>query len=102
MIAYEIPLSSLPRTFSIALAGVVYKMTLRWNGYAVSWMLDVAGATGDLLVGSIPLVTGVDLLGQYRYLGFRGKLIVQTDHDTKAVPTFDNLGTAGHLYFIAS
>lgn len=102
MIAYEIPLSAKPQTFNITLGGVTYKMTLRWNVPAAAWMLDIADATGALLVGSIPLVTGVDLLAQYAYLGFTGKMVVQTDHDTKAVPTFNNLGTAGHLYFIAS
>lgn len=102
MIAYEIPLSPRPQTFSIALGGITYKMTLRWNVPSAVWMLDVADATGALLVGSIPLVTGVDLLAQYAYLGFTGKMVVQTDHDPEAVPTFSNLGTAGHLYFIAS
>lgn len=102
MTAYEIPLSAKPQTFSIALGGVTYKMTLRWNVPASAWMLDIADATGNALVGSIPLVTGVDLLGQYAYLGFTGKLVVQTDHDPDSVPTFDNIGTTGHLYFLTS
>jgi hypothetical protein len=102
MTAYEIPLSAKPQTFSIALGGVTYKMTLRWNVPAAAWMLDIADATGNPMVGSIPLVTGVDLLGQYAHLGFIGQLVVQTDHDPDAVPTFDNLGTTGHLYFVTS
>ncbi|VXB25340.1 conserved hypothetical protein [Burkholderia sp. 8Y] len=102
MTAYEIPLSAKPQTFSIPLGGVTYKMTLRWNVPAEAWMLDVADASGSAMVGSIPLVTGVDLLGQYAYLGFAGQLVVQTDNDPAAVPTFDNLGTTGHLYFITS
>jgi hypothetical protein len=102
MTSYEIPLSAKPQTFSIALGGVTYKMTVRWNLPAAAWMLDIADATGSPMVGSIPLVTGADLLGQYAYLGFTGKLIVQTDYDADAVPTFDNLGTTGHLYFVTS
>jgi hypothetical protein len=102
MTAYEIPLSAKPQTFSIALGGVTYKMTLRWNVPAAAWMLDIADATGNPMVGSIPLVTGVNLLGQYAYLGFAGQLVVQTDHDPDAVPTFDNIGTTGHLYFVTS
>lgn len=102
MTAYEIPLSPKPQTFSIGLSGVTYKMTLRWNEFAPAWMLDIADASGNLLVGSVPLVTGADLLEQYAYLGFSGKLIVQTDHDPSAVPTFSNLGTTGHLYFLTS
>lgn len=102
MTAYEIPLSPKPQIFSIQLGGVTYKMTLRWNQYAAAWMIDIADALDTLLVGSVPLVTGVDLLAQYAYLGFNGKLVAQTDHDPNAVPTFSNLGTVGHLYFISS
>jgi hypothetical protein len=40
----------------------------------------------------VPLVTGVDLLAQYAYLGFIGSLVVQTDHDPDATPTYENLG----------
>ncbi|WP_250538817.1 MULTISPECIES: phage baseplate plug protein [unclassified Caballeronia] len=102
MTAYEIPLSAKPQTFSIALGGVTYKMTIRWNVPAAAWMLDIADATGNPMVGSVPLVTGVDLLGQYAYLGFTGQLVVQTDNDPDAVPTFGNLGSTGHLYFLTS
>lgn len=100
MTAYEIPLSAKPQTFSIALSGVTYKMTLRWNIPASVWMLDISDANGNLMIGSVPLVTGADLLAQYAYLGFVGKLVVQTDNDPDAVPTFENLGTTAHLYYI--
>ncbi len=36
-----------------------------------------------------PVVTGADLLEQYRHLGFTGALFVVTDRDTGDVPTFD-------------
>jgi hypothetical protein len=100
MANFEIPLSPKPQTFSIALAGVTYQITVKWNWVASCWVIDVADASGNPLVGGLPLVTGVDILGQYAYLGFGGKLIVQTDHDPDAVPTFDNIGSTGHLYFI--
>nr|WKF61912.1 hypothetical protein HUO10_006444 [Paraburkholderia busanensis] len=102
MTAYEIPLSAKPQTFSISLGGVSYRMTLRWNIPAAAWMIDIADASSNPLVGSIPMVTGIDLLEQYAYLGFNGKLVAQTDHDPNAVPTFDNLGSTGHLYFLTS
>jgi hypothetical protein len=53
-----------------------------------------------MLVSGIPLVTGVDLLAPYAYLGFGGELLVATDGNTAAVPTYANLGTGSHLYFV--
>ena len=47
-----------------------------------------------------PLVPGVDLLAQYRYLGFTGSLVVQTDNDPNADPTYDSLGQTSQLYFV--
>jgi hypothetical protein len=39
------------------------------------------------IVNGIPLVTGVDLLAQYRYLGFSGRLWVQGADNPDDVPT---------------
>lgn len=99
---YEIPLSPTPQKISIPLGGITYSMTVKWNWVSACWMLDIADASGNALVNGIPIVTGVDLIGQYAYLGFAGKLVAQTDNDPDAVPTFDDLGTTGHLYFIVS
>lgn len=99
---YEIPLSPTPQTFTITLAGVIYQMTVKWNWVNASWVLDIADASGNALLVGIPLVTGVDLLEQYGYMGFGGQLVCQTDNDPDAVPTYANLGTTGHLYFIVS
>jgi hypothetical protein len=38
-------------------------------------------------------------LQQYQYLGFGVALLVATDGDLDAVPTYDNLGQQSHLYF---
>lgn len=97
---FEIPLSSQPQVFNIQLAGVTYWMTLRWNVIAECWMLDLADSSRTPLIQGIPLVTGVDLFGQYEYLKLGGWLIVQTDFDPSAVPTFENLGTQGRLFFV--
>ena len=100
---YEIPLSPTPQTFNIALAGTTYQLTLRWNDAPQGgWALDIADDNGGPLLSGIPLVTGADLLAQYAYMGFSGKLIVQTDNDPAAAPTFNNLGQNSHLYFVTS
>jgi hypothetical protein len=98
---YEVPLiPSQPQKLTISLAGVFYQLTVKWCQPAAAWILDIADALGNALVRGIPLITGTDLLAPYAYLGIGGHLVVQTDHDTLAVPTFDNLGDTGHLYFV--
>lgn len=97
---FEIPLTAQPQTFLVALAGVQYQFTLFWrdttNG---GWILDIADATGNPLITGMPLVTGVNLLAQYAYVGIPGELWVQTDA-ADAPPTYTNLGTESHLYFV--
>lgn len=97
---YEIPLSPRPQRMTIPLGGVTYQLRF---GYADEpeggWFMDIADAGGNPLVLGVPLVTGTDLLQQYRYLGIPGRLWVTTDADPDAVPTFDNLGVTSHLLF---
>jgi hypothetical protein len=100
MTAYEIPTAPRPQRFTISLGGTVYNLKLSWCDPAACWILDIADAGGALLLAGIPLVTSADLLEQYGYLGFPGELRVQTDGAIDAVPTYENLGTRGHLYFV--
>lgn len=100
---YEIPLIASPQRFTVTLAGVTYGMALQYqNADEGGWTLDINDSQGNSLVAGIPLVTGINLLRQYPHLGFGGELAVRTDADPDAVPTFDNLGTASHLYFITT
>ena len=101
---YEIPLQvGTPQSFSITLGGVQYRLTLQYrNDPAAGWTLDIADSTGDPIISGIPLVTGADLLAQYAYLGFGGRLRVQTTSDPDAVPTFTNLGDDGLLYWVTN
>lgn len=97
---YEIPLSPQPQLFAIQLAGVTYYLTLRWNIFSAAWVLDIADQDRVAKLTGIPIITGIDLLGQYAYMNFGGLLIAQTDGDPDAVPTYDNLGSAGRVYFL--
>ncbi|CBJ42544.1 phage baseplate plug protein [Ralstonia solanacearum] len=99
---FEIPLDPRPQTFSIWLVGVQYQFTLQWrdttNG---GWFLDIADRALNPIISGIPLVTGVDLLAQHKYLGLGFELWVQTDA-ADAPPTYNNLGIASHLYFVTN
>ena len=103
MAVYEIPLSAEAQTFRIQLAGVTYRMTLRWTAASEGgWVLDISDSTDVPVVQGIPLITGADLLAQYRHLGFSGSLVVQTDYDPDTTPTYANLGSTSHLYFVTA
>lgn len=97
---YEIPVTPNPQTFSITLSGIDYNVQILWNDAAQCWVIDFADANNIPIVSGIPLVTGVDLLGPYTDLKFKGKLFVQTDNNLAEPPTFDNLGITGHLYWV--
>ena len=103
-VAFEIPLQATPQTLSVSLNGNTYNLTVHWcDGPTIQspcWILDIADVNDNPLAQGIPMVTGADLLEQFGYLGIGGQLFVQTDNDPDAVPTFTNLGTIGHLYFV--
>lgn len=98
--AYELPLTPAAQNFFIQLANILYKMSLRWNSVSNCWVFDLADADEVPFLAGIPIVTGINLLGQYAYLGIAGGLVALTDGNPDAVPTFQNLGDAGNLYFV--
>lgn len=101
--AYEIPLQpSNPTVFSITLGGLLYKMRMTYDtaqGDGV-WILDIAGADSNGLVYGIALVSGDDLLAQYRHLGFTGSLVVTTDRGAGEVPGFADFGAVAHMFYV--
>ncbi|MBY4832578.1 phage baseplate plug family protein [Burkholderia dolosa] len=99
MNVYEIPLSADVQAFKISLAGTMYRLTLVYRGPA-GWVLDIADASDNPLVSGIPLVTGVDLLAQYKHLGFQGRLWVQGAENPDDVPTFEDLGIGSKVYWV--
>lgn len=100
---FSIPLRvGVPQQLTAQLSGVDYQLTLKYrNVDQGGWVLDIADASGNPILSGLPLVTGVNLLEQYGYLGFNGELWVQTTSDPDAVPTFTNLGDDGQLYWVA-
>lgn len=99
---FRIPLAvGQPQRLAVTLGQVEYQLTLRYlNINEGGWILDIADAIGMPIVQGIPLVTGADLLAQYTHLGFAGRLWVQTLSDPDAVPTFENLGGDGVLWWV--
>ncbi len=69
-----IPLLPRGQRFTISLDGTTYNVRVTWNDAEEGgYTLDLGDETGAIIVAGIPLVTGADLLAQYRHLGFSGR-----------------------------
>ena len=99
---FLIPLTGSPSTFQIAMVGVNYIMTIKWNSAPEGgWEFDLTDSdTNTPLLAGAPLICGADCLSGLEYLGIGGSLIVYTNGDNSAVPTFTNLGTESNFYFV--
>ena len=101
----EVPLRpSTPQKFHISLGGTDYTLWLSFNTHANAgaglWVLQIGDTNERILVSGIPLVPGGDLLEQFRYLGVPGSLVCQGAGNPQNVPTFTDLGSGSHLFFI--
>lgn len=97
---FEIPLSARSQRCTVTLLNVTYNMAIQWRASAGQWVLDFNDASGKPVIQGLPLVTGSDLLGQYRHLGIGGSLVVMLDSGAGDAVTFNNLGTSAHLRFV--
>jgi hypothetical protein len=105
---YEIPLSASPQTMGISLSGTTYNLRFLFrdsqgaypNILPCGWVVDISDQNNNLLVGAVPLITGANLLEQFAYIGIDGGLYVAVDGTVDATPTYDQLGTVGHLYYV--
>jgi hypothetical protein len=104
----EIPvIPSRAQSFRITLNNNDYLFALNWNRMSNCWILNISDPTsGEKILMGIPLVTGADLLEQFPYetIGENGYLLVYTaaiGTPPDSVPTFDNLGVEGRLFYIS-
>jgi hypothetical protein len=99
---FLIPLVAQNQSFQISIAGVNYMLTVYWNDSAMGgWMFNLADADTDTpLIAGAPFITGANLLAGLEYLGIGGSLVVYTNGDATAVPSYTNLGTESNLYFV--
>jgi hypothetical protein len=98
---YPLPLISQPQILSVMLLGITYNLRTRWSVGSNCWVIDIADQDNNSLATSIPLITGADILEQYRYLNIDGGLYVQeSSGPPDVVPGFTQLGGTGQLLFI--
>ena len=96
-----IPVNNTPnsiQTFKLTLDGgkrnINIKLKLRYNDLLSDWTAAIFNnSTGELLIDNMPLVCGVDLLGQYQYLGLGHAFIMPTTETTLMMPDNKTLGS---------
>jgi hypothetical protein len=97
----ELPLTAQPQILSLSLRGTTYRIKLAWNVSTQCWVIDLADQSDTPLLCGVPLITGTDLLRQFRYLGIGGQIVVISNQKPPdVVPSFDDLGITGHVYFL--
>ncbi|MCC8364911.1 hypothetical protein J8V57_01225 [Xenorhabdus sp. PB61.4] len=96
----EIPLQAENQQFDIQLGGINYRMRLQHRDCA-GWILDIMHPNSEPIVSGLPLVFGVDILEQHRYLGFNGSLVFYC-YNTQNETDKEELGKNNRLYFVIS
>lgn len=95
----EIPLSPDNQQFNIMVSNVTYKIRIIWRDDA-GWIMDLQDSGGTDIIAGIPLVTGIDLLDQFSYLGLEFALLCLCDASTQEYPSKTDLGSGSHLYVV--
>jgi hypothetical protein len=88
-----IPLDSNPgqtwtATGSINGGLVTIGAALNFNEIAGYWVISIYDSSGNLLLDSLPLVTGLNILAQFRYLGIGSMFVLNASGVT--TPNYPN------------
>lgn len=95
---YQIPLSAQAQRFKIDIAGKTYTLRFQYADAADGgWFMDIGDANGADLVTGLPLVSGIDLLGQHKHLDIGVTLWLTSPEP----PAYSELGTSSLLIFEA-
>lgn len=100
MSTFEIPFTAEPQTFVVSLAGVARRITIRWSDAESVWVLSLATPEGEEILSGVPLVAGVDLLGQHSHLNLGGSLYAQSLSNPNRNPGEEDLGSDGLVFFV--
>ncbi len=95
----EIPLKASNQEMDISLGGVIYHLRIKYNEYS-GWMLDVMTQSRTPVLSGIPVIHGIDIFEQYRYMGLNGLLIFYCEKPENE-SEFDEFGRGNRLYFVA-
>ena len=101
MSAQTVPLSSTQQSIIVQLqvdnSPLTLGLTIHWSTMAGYWVLTIYDARGNLLIDSIPLVTGwwpaANLLSQFGYLKIGSAYILNLGVNNSDYPGDIDLGT---------
>lgn len=100
--AQIVPLTASPnQQFNVNLqvdgAPLTLELNLSWNEMAGYWVMSIADSKGNLLVDSLPLITGwypaANLLAQFGYLKIGSAFILNQGNTFSDYPTRNDLGS---------
>jgi hypothetical protein len=76
---------------------ITLKLRITYNEIAQYWVMGIADRLGNVLIDSIPLLTGVypasNLLAQYRYLGIGSAFVINASGTPQDSPDKNTLGS---------
>ena len=99
-----IPLTSAPnQSYNIQLQidgkALVLNITVKYNEMAGYWILGIFDSSGNLLVDSVPMITGsfpaANILAQQRYLGIGAWYVVNVSNLKAETGTSEGYGDGG-------
>lgn len=93
----EIPLMSKNQEFDIQLGNKVYHLRVVFREYC-GWVLDVMTQSKEDILTGVPLLHGVNIFEQYRYLGLSGSLTFHCENPENELEQSE-LGKGNKLYF---
>jgi hypothetical protein len=93
-----IPVNSAPgQTFnvSVSINGAVYSffVLLVFNEVAMYWVMSISDANQNLIVAGVPLVTGLNVLRQFQYLGIGSIYVINATGVDIDFPNSSDLGS---------
>ena len=98
----EIPLTTDPNqnfiiTIPVDNKNITLSLFIRFNSIGNYWVMQVKDKSGNILIDSLPLITGDypagDLLGQYQYLNIGSATLIKTGSSAQDNPNSTNLGS---------
>ena len=101
------PLASAPNqafTAQLAVNGqpLTVNVALSFSEMAGYWQMSVSDSNGNLLLASVPLITGwwpgANLFAQYQYLNIGSAYLLNTGNATTDYPGSNNLGQFSLLW----
>jgi hypothetical protein len=99
----QIPLfSDRSYDYTILLNEIYWRLQFLYNPRGSQWVISIEyDDTQEVLISSIPLAAGVDILFQYRPVGNRfGKLILWNENNNTQDMTFENVNEFSLYYFL--